>query len=121
MFFHRAKKPARCPVYQRAALGAANRIAGPALIQEFGTTTVLFEQDACTVAQQPLTRSLNFRPIANAHFQAPVICARDILDFATRSHIDLTDEVMMLCWPSTDTARLLERSKVKRGERSAHK
>ena len=44
------KKPVRCPVYQRAALGAANRIAGPALIQEFGTTTVLFEQDACTVA-----------------------------------------------------------------------
>jgi N-methylhydantoinase A len=45
-----AKKPVRCPVYQRAALASGNRIAGPALIQEFGTTTVLFEQDTCTVA-----------------------------------------------------------------------
>jgi N-methylhydantoinase A len=39
-----------CPVYQRAALGAGDAIVGPALIQEHGTTTVLFEQDACTVA-----------------------------------------------------------------------
>jgi N-methylhydantoinase A len=45
-----AKKPTRCPVYQRAALSAGNNIAGPALIQEFGTTTVLFDRDACTVA-----------------------------------------------------------------------
>ena len=39
-----------CPVYQREALGAGDRIDGPALIQEHGTTTVLFERDACTVA-----------------------------------------------------------------------
>ena len=45
-----AKKPLTCPVYQRAALGAGSRVAGPALIQEHGTTTVLFERDACTVA-----------------------------------------------------------------------
>jgi N-methylhydantoinase A len=44
------KRSVRCPVYQRPALAAENRIAGPALIQEFGTTTVLFEGDACTVA-----------------------------------------------------------------------
>jgi N-methylhydantoinase A len=44
------RKPLSCPVYQREALGAGNRIAGPALIQEHGTTTVLFERDACTVA-----------------------------------------------------------------------
>ena len=44
------RKPLPCPVYQREALGAGNRIAGPALIQEHGTTTVLFERDACTVA-----------------------------------------------------------------------
>ena len=45
-----AKKPTRCPVYQRTTLTAGNRITGPALIQEFGTTTVLFDRDACTVA-----------------------------------------------------------------------
>jgi N-methylhydantoinase A len=50
VYFTDARKPLRCPVYQREALGAGNRIAGPALIQEHGTTTVLFEQDACTVA-----------------------------------------------------------------------
>jgi len=32
------------------ALGAGNQIAGPALIQEHGTTTVLFERDTCVVA-----------------------------------------------------------------------
>ena len=31
-------------------LGAGARIAGPALIQEHGTTTVLFARDRCTVA-----------------------------------------------------------------------
>jgi N-methylhydantoinase A len=45
-----ARKPVLCPVYQREALGAGNRIAGPALIQEHGTTTVLFERDECVVA-----------------------------------------------------------------------
>jgi N-methylhydantoinase A len=45
-----ARKPVSCPVYQREALGAGNRIAGPALIQEHGTTTVLFERDECVVA-----------------------------------------------------------------------
>ena len=44
------KKPVRCPVYQRADLGAGARIAGPALIEEHGTTTVLFEGDTCRVA-----------------------------------------------------------------------
>ena len=37
-------------VYRRETLGAGSEIAGPALIQEHGTTTVLFERDACTVA-----------------------------------------------------------------------
>jgi N-methylhydantoinase A len=45
-----ARKPVLCPVYQREALGAGNRVAGPALIQEHGTTTVLFERDECVVA-----------------------------------------------------------------------
>jgi N-methylhydantoinase A len=43
-------KPAACPVFDRPSLGAGARIAGPALIQEHGTTTVLFERDACEVA-----------------------------------------------------------------------
>jgi N-methylhydantoinase A len=40
-----------CPVYQRADLGAGARIKGPALIEEHGTTTVLFERDSCAVAR----------------------------------------------------------------------
>jgi N-methylhydantoinase A len=50
VFFSDARKAISCPVYQRATLAAGARIAGPALIQEHGTTTVLFEQDACAVA-----------------------------------------------------------------------
>ena len=50
VYFSDARKALPCPVYQREALGAGSEIAGPALIQEHGTTTVLFEQDACTVA-----------------------------------------------------------------------
>ncbi len=45
-----ARKALPCPVYQRETLGAGNEIAGPALVQEHGTTTVLFERDALTVA-----------------------------------------------------------------------
>ena len=37
-----------------------------------------------------------------------------MLDFATRSHIDLTDEVMMLYGLATDLSRLLDTVKVKR-------
>ena len=40
----------RCPVYERETLGAGATIAGPAMVQEHGTTTVLFAGDACTVA-----------------------------------------------------------------------
>jgi len=50
VYFDDAKKPVRCPVYPRDALGAGARIAGPALIQEHGTTTVLFAKDECKVA-----------------------------------------------------------------------
>jgi N-methylhydantoinase A len=50
VYFGDAGKAVSCPVYQRAALGAGDAIVGPALIQEHGTTTVLFEQDACMVA-----------------------------------------------------------------------
>jgi N-methylhydantoinase A len=43
-------KPVACPIYWREDLGAGCRIAGPALIQEHGTTTVLFGRDTLMVA-----------------------------------------------------------------------
>jgi N-methylhydantoinase A len=49
VYFTDAKKPVRCPLYQRDALKAGARIVGPALIQEHGTTTVLFNKDDCRV------------------------------------------------------------------------
>jgi N-methylhydantoinase A len=49
VYFADAQKPVRCPLYQRDALKAGARIVGPALIQEHGTTTVLFKNDDCTV------------------------------------------------------------------------
>jgi len=39
-----------CPVYRRENLGADARFGGPALVREHGTTTVMFEGDACSVA-----------------------------------------------------------------------
>jgi N-methylhydantoinase A len=50
VFLDDARKPALCPIYWRADLGAGARIKGPALIEEHGTTTVLFEADRCTVS-----------------------------------------------------------------------
>ncbi|MGA8078839.1 MAG: hydantoinase/oxoprolinase family protein, partial [Xanthobacteraceae bacterium] len=44
------KKPVACPVYARDALMAGARLRGPALIEEHGTTTVLYPGDACHVA-----------------------------------------------------------------------
>ena len=49
VYFADARKPVRCPVYQRDALKAGARVVGPALIQEHGTTTVLFNKDDCRV------------------------------------------------------------------------
>jgi N-methylhydantoinase A len=49
-YFSSADKPVTAKVYQRDHLGAGVHIAGPALVQEHGTTTVLFEHDACNVA-----------------------------------------------------------------------
>jgi N-methylhydantoinase A len=43
-------QPVACPVYDRPNLGAGTQIDGPALIQEHGTTTVLFPSDRCEVA-----------------------------------------------------------------------
>jgi N-methylhydantoinase A len=43
-------KPTACPIYARPALRAGSRISGPALIEEHGTTTVLYQDDVCRVA-----------------------------------------------------------------------
>jgi N-methylhydantoinase A len=45
-----AAKPVSCPIYARETLAAGMRIAGPALIEEHGTTTVLYAGDRCRVA-----------------------------------------------------------------------
>ena len=45
-----SERPVSCPVYLREQLGAGARIAGPALVREHGTTTVLFEGDTCSLA-----------------------------------------------------------------------
>ena len=50
-YFTSATTPLTAKVYRRDALAAGIEIAGPALIQEHGTTTVLFEHDRCRVAE----------------------------------------------------------------------
>ena len=49
-YFTSARSRSTAKVYRREDLSAGAEIAGPALIQEHGTTTVLFEHDQCRVA-----------------------------------------------------------------------
>ncbi|MEW6452132.1 MAG: hydantoinase/oxoprolinase family protein [Pseudomonadota bacterium] len=49
-YFSSAKEALTAKVYRRTELGAGAELSGPALIQEHGTTTVLFENDHCRVA-----------------------------------------------------------------------
>lgn len=42
--------PVPCPVHRRDALAPGTAITGPALIQEYGSTTVIFAGDRCDVA-----------------------------------------------------------------------
>jgi N-methylhydantoinase A len=51
VYLGNAAKPVSCQVYARDTLPAGMRIAGPALIEEHGTTTVLYHGDQCRVAQ----------------------------------------------------------------------
>jgi N-methylhydantoinase A len=44
------RDPVSCPIYRRPELAAGAQIAGPAIVQEHGTTTVLFAGDLCRVA-----------------------------------------------------------------------
>jgi len=50
VYFSSTATPLAARFYRRKDLGAGAQIAGPALIQEHGTTTVLFERDRCEVA-----------------------------------------------------------------------
>jgi N-methylhydantoinase A len=50
VYLGKADKPVSCPVYAREALAAGSRVKGPALIEEHGTTTVLYPGDNCRVA-----------------------------------------------------------------------
>ena len=50
VYFDDAETPVDCPVYDRMTLAPGTRIAGPALVQEYASTTVIFEADSCTVA-----------------------------------------------------------------------
>jgi N-methylhydantoinase A len=50
VYFSSAATPLRAKIYRRQRLAAGAQIAGPALIEEHGTTTVLFERDRCEVA-----------------------------------------------------------------------
>jgi N-methylhydantoinase A len=43
--------PVNCPVYQRGALAPGERIEGPAVIQEYASTTVLFPYDRAEVTR----------------------------------------------------------------------
>jgi N-methylhydantoinase A len=51
VYFGNLRDPVSCPIYHRDKLGIGNKIDGPALIQETGTTTLLFPTDCCTVMQ----------------------------------------------------------------------
>ncbi|MCH8826628.1 MAG: hypothetical protein IIB16_06695 [Chloroflexi bacterium] len=51
VYFDDPGKPIDCPIYLRDALGPGGHMDGPALIQEYASTTLIFEGDACTVAE----------------------------------------------------------------------
>lgn len=50
VYFDDPTAPVDCPVFMRDKLGAGAVIDGPALIQEYASTTVMFNGDSCVVA-----------------------------------------------------------------------
>ena len=50
VYFDDSQSPVDCPVHRRDALAAGASFAGPALVQEYASTTVVFAGDRCTVA-----------------------------------------------------------------------
>ena len=51
VYFEDPAKAVECPVYDRPTLAPGTKIDGPALIQEYASTTVMFGGDVCTVAE----------------------------------------------------------------------
>ena len=51
VYFDDPSKPLLCPVFERESLPAGASFSGPAIVQEHGTTTVMFPGDTCVVAQ----------------------------------------------------------------------
>jgi N-methylhydantoinase A len=49
-YMGRTDQPVDCAVYDRESLAVGAEIAGPALIREYASTTVMFEGDRCRVA-----------------------------------------------------------------------
>ena len=50
VYFDDPSTPVDCPVYDRAKMGPGMTISGPALVQEYASTTVMFAGDECRVA-----------------------------------------------------------------------
>ena len=50
VYFDATETPADCPVYPRDALAGGASFTGPALVQEYASTTVVFAGDRCAVA-----------------------------------------------------------------------
>ena len=50
-YMGRTDRPVDCAVYDRESLAVGTEIAGPALIREYASTTVMFENDRCRVAE----------------------------------------------------------------------
>ncbi|HEY8529904.1 MAG TPA: hydantoinase/oxoprolinase family protein [Paenibacillaceae bacterium] len=51
VYFDDFEKPVKCPVYRRESLPAHFEIRGPAIIAEYGTSTLLFEGDVARVTE----------------------------------------------------------------------
>lgn len=49
VYFEESKKPLECPVYDRTKLAPKAEVEGPAIIQEYASTTVLFPGDEASV------------------------------------------------------------------------
>jgi N-methylhydantoinase A len=50
VYFDDAEAAVNALVYDRGSMKAGDKVVGPALIQEYASTTVMFEGDTCTVA-----------------------------------------------------------------------
>jgi len=51
VYFENSEKAVDCPIYRREKLGARTEITGPAIIQEYACTTVIFPGDRVRVAE----------------------------------------------------------------------